>query len=259
MTIKSKLILIIAAVSAMSAGYWLSTLQQNSNTTDATFDQQSKKMTPEEELAAARKSFSPIQGIILQPARKIAIPALTKDDGDVFTSADLNGHWSLLFFGYTHCPDICPITMGAVAQAKKIATANGNIFPEVIFISIDPERDKIELLAEYVQYFDKDFSGVTGDKDLIKALTLQMSVVYMKMPANDFSGKSGDDDSGAGKSRAEESEVSESEDGSGGYTMDHSSALLLLNPEGRLAAFLNPPHDPTIITKDIQTVIDLKQ
>ncbi len=119
--------------------------------------------------------------------------------------------------------------MGVVAQARKIAIANNHLFPQVFFVSVDPERDKVETLTEYVQYFDTDFIAVTGDEKLIKAFTLQMSVVYMKMPA---------------------------EDDTGDYLVDHSSALLLINPEGKLVAFFNSPHDPKTILKDFQTVVN---
>jgi protein SCO1/2 len=217
MALKTNFLIGAAAIVAMSAGFWLSSIQHQQNDSDI-------------EVSEARKNFSPIQGSILSPARKIAVPALVKDNGETFSIDDLSGQWHLLFFGYTHCPDICPTTMGILAQAKKTATANKEMFPGVIFISVDPERDKVEMLGEYVQYFDEDFIGVTGDPALIKALTLQMSVVYMKMPA-------------------------ESDSKADAYLVDHSSALLLLNPEGRLKAFLNPPHEPALVLRDIQTVI----
>ena len=234
MSIKNKSLVVITAVIAMSAGFWLSLLLQGDN---EEILENVKEQANERALAEARKNFSPIQGTILSPARKIAVPALVKDDGSVFTLDDLTGQWNLLFFGYTHCPDICPTTMGVVAQARKIAIANNHLFPQVFFVSVDPERDKVEMLAEYLQYFDKDFIGVTGDKDLIKALTLQMSVVYMIMPLDDNL-KAGSADSA--------------------YLIDHSAALLLLNPEGKLVAFFNPPHDPKTILKDIKTVISLQ-
>jgi protein SCO1 len=229
MALRSKLTIVIAAVVAVSAGFWLSSIWQSNNDKAA---ESAQEKAHEIALAKARKNFSPIQGIILSPARKIAVPALIKDDGKIFTLDDLTGHWSLLFFGYTHCPDICPVTMGVVAQAKKTAAADGKTFPDVFFVSVDPERDKVNMLGEYVQYFDKDFIGVTGDKDLINALALQMSVVNMKMP------------------------VANTNDS--GYLVDHSAALLLLNPEGKLVAFLNPPHDPKAILEDIEKVISLQ-
>lgn len=223
MPLKTRFIYAAAAVIAMSGGYWLSTIQESGI-------KLSTDSAKEKALAEARKNYSPIQGSILSPARKIAVPALTMDDGSTFDLDDLKGKWHLLFFGYTHCPDVCPVTMGVAAQAKKIAETNNHIFPQVVFISVDPDRDKVEMLADYVQYFDKDFVGVTGDSQLIKALTLQLSVVYMKMQA---------------------------EEGSDNYLVDHSSALLLLNPEGKLVAFFNPPHDPKTILKDFQTIVNL--
>lgn len=222
MSIKDNALIIVAAVAAMSAGFWLSTMQQ-------------KNSDAEDTIAQARKNFSPIQGVVINPPRKIAVPALVKDNAETFTKNDLSGHWSLLYFGYTHCPDICPLTLGVVAQAKKSAAAINHMFPEVFFISVDPERDKAEMLAEYVQYFDKDFIGVTGDKKLLQALAIQLSAVYMKMP-----------------SAKSEASISKSVD----YDIDHSSALLLLNPEGKLIAFLNPPHDAKTILKDFQTVVN---
>ena len=163
-------------------------------------------------------------GSLVTPARKIAVPALSKDDGSVFTNADLQDHWTLMFFGYTHCPDICPTTLNMLALARK---KSKEIFPEVVFVSVDPQRDSVEMLGEYVEYFDPSFTGVTGDEALIKALTLQMSVVYVQTPG------------------------SNSED----YLVDHSSAILLLNQEGRLKAFINPPHTPKSIIDSVNAII----
>jgi protein SCO1/2 len=226
--LRSKLSIVIAAAVAMSAGVWLSTELQSK-------DEKAVAALKDKEIQQAKSNFSPIQGNILSPARKITVPALTKDNGETLSLADLTGQWHFLFFGYTNCPDVCPVTMGVLAKAKKIAAANNHMFPGVIFVSVDPERDKVEMLADYVQYFDKDFIGVTGDKDLIKALTLQMSVVYMKMPVD-----------------ANSAAVT----GDSGYLVDHSSAALLLDPEGKLIAFFNAPHDPQTILKDFQTVVN---
>ncbi|PCI04829.1 MAG: SCO family protein [Gammaproteobacteria bacterium] len=224
MSIKSKSLIITVAIVAMLGGYWLSSMIQNNNDLNT----QSSK---ERELAEARANYSPIQGNLLSPARKIIVPSLIKDNGNTFTIDDLTGKWHFLFFGYTHCPDVCPITMGVLAQAKKIATVNNYMFPDVVFVSVDPERDKVEMLTEYVQYFDKDFIGVTGDEKLIKAFTLQMSVVYLK--------------------------VQEEGSSTNSYLVDHSAALLLLNPEGKLVAYFNPPHNAQTILKDFQTMVNL--
>lgn len=199
-----KLLYILTAILALSAGAWISSLQLFSKSSD--------------------NSVIQIQGLVLDPARKIGVPKLSKDDGSVFTVDDLRDHWSIIFFGYTNCPDVCPTTMAVLAAAK----AKEKNFPKVFFVSIDPNRDKVEMLSDYVKYFDPDFTGVTGDENMIKALTLQTSVVYMKVSA-----ESGNEDD---------------------YLMDHSASLLLINPEGHLRAFLKPPHSPQTIIKSIKTV-----
>lgn len=217
---KSNILIAVAAIASLSLGFWLASKQLENDELDE------KNLA----IAQAKKNYSPIQGALIQPTRKIVVPALLKDDGSIFTNDDLIGQWHFLFFGYMNCPDICPVTMGVVAQAKKSAEAIKHMFPQVVFVSVDPDRDKVESLGEYVQYFDKDFIGVTGEKDLIKALTLQLSVVYL--PAAD--------------------------NADGNYSVDHSSALLLINPKGRLAAIFNPPHDAKTILKDFQVMVNLK-
>ncbi len=217
MNIKSTLLILFAAAAAIVAGSWLSSNQ---------------KTAKEEAIETARERFSTIQGNILSPARKITVPYLQKHDGAAFTGKELQGHWSILFFGFTRCSEICPLTMSMLAQAKKLAEDQKLDFPKVYFISVDQERDDLKALGNFIGDFDKDFTGVTGDSKLIKALSLQMSVIYMP---------------------AEQAKDVEN------YQIDHSVALLLLNPQGSLKAFLNPPHTPEKILKDIVTVEELPE
>ena len=199
-----KVLVIIAAVAAMTAGFWLAT-----------------------EMKSADNSNLPqIQGSVLATPRQIVVPELTKHDGTAFTDQDLNGQWTLMFFGYTHCPDICPMTMNVLAEAKKMASGD---FPQVVLVSVDPQRDSVEMLGDYVHYFDEEFTGVTGEEKMIQALTLQTSVVYAKVP-----GASGDEND---------------------YLVDHSSAILLINPKGQLAAFLNAPHTPSGILDSVNKIV----
>ena len=196
--------IVLAAIAAMALGFWL-----------ASFD--------------IVNPVPDFQGNLLDPPRRIAVPALVKDDGTAFTEDDISGHWRLMFFGYTHCPDVCPVALSALATAKKAAAEKlpGREFPRVIFVSVDPERDTTALLHDYVRYFDPDFTGVTGDEKMIQALTLQMSVVYMKVPS----------------------------EGSDNYLVDHSSSILLLNPEGKLTAFLQPPHTALSLLDSLNKII----
>ena len=197
-----KTAIILFATLAMTAGFWLAT-----------------------ELRAPDGAGIQMQGTVLRPPRQLAMPELIKHDGTLFSNEDLNGQWTLMFFGYTHCPDICPMTMNVLAEAKQQA---GNDFPQVMFVTVDPQRDQQDLLREYVTYFDPAFTGVTGTEDMLKALALQTSVVYMKTP-----GPSGQEND---------------------YLVDHSSSILLLNPEGDLAAFLMAPHTPDSINDSVEKV-----
>lgn len=203
----NKILFVIIAITAMGLGFWAA----------------SNLKSTEPDTASATPPI-PFHGSLLSTPRKIAIPALIKDDGSVLTSEDFQNRWTLVFFGYTHCPDICPITLNAIAQTKKQAPEG---FPDVLFVSVDPERDTVDMLAEYVQYFDPSFKAITGDEKLIQALALQMSTVYMRMPG------SGEDEN---------------------YLVDHSSAILVLNPEGKLVAYINPPHTPENILKALEYI-----
>lgn len=163
----------------------------------------------------------------LQPPRVLRDFALVDHQQRPFTLAQLQGRWTFMFFGYTHCPDICPTTLTTLsAVARNIAALpNPPTTPQFAFVSIDPERDTPELLAKYVPYFNPDFIGVTGSSDAIAAITKQLSVLYLKIDAP--------------------ADVQN-------YLMDHSAALLLIDPQGRLHALMSPPFDTAQMAQDFQ-------
>ena len=167
---------------------------------------------------------TPIRAIVPETPRKLAIPALQQGDGSSFDMASLQGKWNLLFFGYTNCPDICPTTLNTVAQAKQEAERTGDQFPQVVFISVDPERDNVKVLGEYVRYFDKDFIGATGEEKLLRAITVQMNSMFMIQPSEN-----------------------ENE-----YQVGHSLNLVLINPSVELVAVLRPPHSVESILDALQ-------
>ncbi len=162
----------------------------------------------------------------LEPARVLKAFSLIDHRQTPFGLTQLKGRWTFMFFGYTHCPDICPTTLTTLnAVARKIAALpNTPPTPQYVFVSIDPERDTPELLAKFVPYFNPDFIGVTGTPDAVDALTKQLSVLYLKV------------------------DVADSE----GYLMDHSAALLLIDPAGRLHALMSPPFETTQMADDFQ-------
>ena len=154
-----------------------------------------------------------IRAIIPETPRKLAIPALQTDDGPL-DMASLEGKWSLVFFGYMNCPDVCPATLNTVAQAKKQFEQAGSEFPQVIFISIDPYRDNVKDLGEYVRYFDEAFIGATGEEKLLTAITVQTDSNFMTVPSEN----------------PQE------------YRVGHSANLVLIDPSVELVAVLGAPH-----------------
>lgn len=157
-----------------------------------------------------------------------AIPAfhLMDHNGQPFTRSELKNHWSLVFFGFTNCPDICPTTLDALAQVEQQLKANAlwSEYGQVLFVSVDPERDSAERLAEYVQYFSPDFIGATAGEAALRDLTRAVGALFIKV------------------------EQGES------YTMDHSAGLFFIDREGRLVSVLTPPHHPAAIAERFHAV-----
>lgn len=198
------IIFILAAVIAMVAGLWFGSFNQ----------QQPRKAEA-------------IQGVILPTAKTIKPFTLMDHNERVFTLNNLQGHWSVLFVGYTQCPDVCPAALSVLKQVHQLMTQRSLQMPEVVFISIDPQRDTSHLLGEYVAYFNKDFIGVSGELAQLKNITRQLSVSFAKAPGSNGS-MDGDD-----------------------YLMDHSSSFLLINPQGKLQSFLTAPHQAEKIIDSI--------
>lgn len=147
----------------------------------------------------------------------LAIPDFELMDhrGEAFTHDDLEGRWTLLFFGYTYCPDICPVTL------QKLAPVLDLLGPEsetvAVFVSVDPERDGRARLAEYVAFFHPALVGASGEMHEIETLTGAIGVFHQK---------------------------SEIPGASEGYLVDHSASLFLVDPSGRLHAIFHEPEDP---------------
>src|SRR5690606_16436330 len=105
--------------------------------------------------------------------------------GDAFTRADLVGQWSLMFFGFTHCPDICPTTLAELDRLLKNLPADIAANTQVVLVSLDPARDTSEILSEYVGYFDFAFIGVTGDFLTLRRFANQVNVAFNKVTIDD--------------------------------------------------------------------------
>ena len=172
-----------------------------------------------------------IEDYLFWEAKDLTDFKLTAADNRTLVLNDLKGKWSFIFFGYVHCPDVCPLTMGILGKAFKIIEKNPVAYQEIqgIFVSVDPKRDTPELLKEYASYFNSKFTGVTGDKAQLDALSRQMSALYTiqpKEPQKPGDASTGDD-----------------------YLVTHSSTIFLVDPQGRLYGRFPPPQLPQEIAE----------
>jgi protein SCO1/2 len=169
------------------------------------------------------------QATVLTPPRAVGPFMLKNKAGKIFSQSDLLGHYSLLFFGYTRCPDICPTTLSTLNQVLQQLRSQGITLPQVVFISLDPARDDTPYLQEYVHYFNPLFKGVTGTPAQIDALTRDLGIAFMKVNANGslYQGKDKN------------------------YLVDHSGAVLLINQSGQLRAIFQMPHTSAQMSKEL--------
>jgi protein SCO1 len=158
-------------------------------------------------------------GTWLPQAKTVGDFTLTDTAGRPFTRRDLDGAPTLMFFGFTHCPDVCPTTLVKLAQIRQRSAVPGL---RVLFVSIDPERDTPDKLALYVHAFDPKFEGLTGDPKAIAGLAAQFNVAVnrVELPGGD-------------------------------YTMDHSAVVFLLNNAGNVAAVFTPPFEVPAFSADV--------
>ncbi|NRB70281.1 MAG: SCO family protein [Xanthomonadales bacterium] len=163
-------------------------------------------------------------GYVLDEARALPALSLIDEQGQPFTNADFEGQWSLLYFGFTYCPDICPSALGVMAQIKRELDDDASINDHYFLVSVDPERDTPERLREYVQYFDPSFQAVTGEFAQLDQFTRTAGAIY-RLPEE----RAGED-----------------------YQVAHSSTLTLINPQGRLHAVFTAPFDAQLIAQDLQ-------
>ena len=151
--------------------------------------------------------------IVLEKPRIFSDFELVDHRGDLFNIERMQDIWTIVFFGFTHCPDICPTTLAMLNDTYSKLKDSEKERLQIVMISLDSERDTVEKLAEYVPYFNQEFIGVTGNKHLIRRLTAELNVAYNQVPL------SGDD-----------------------YTVDHSTQLILINPMGHYHGFFKAPH-----------------
>jgi protein SCO1 len=164
---------------------------------------------------------------LLSQPRELPGFQLQQSDRTQLISGELRGHWTVVFLGFTSCPDICPTTLLELAKAqKRWETLSESTRPRVLFVSVDPERDAIETIGEYAHGFHKDTLAATADIPTLERFTKSLSLVFAKVPQP-------------------------AADSPNQYTIDHSSALVLLDPQGRMAGVIQPPLQPQAIAEDL--------
>ena len=147
-----------------------------------------------------------------------------KDQGDqLYSKNDLKNQWTILFFGYTNCPDVCPTTIFKLGQQMSKELPNVNL--QILFITLDPERDSTERLREYLGFFDPSMTGLTGEITKIVELTSNLSVFFQRINKED------------------------------GYDFNHTASIFLINPKAQLKASFSPASSIDMLAEDIKKVV----
>ncbi len=162
-------------------------------------------------------------------ARALPDFELVDQNGKIFTRGDLQGKWQLLFFGYTHCPDICPTSLQTMADmTRAIDDSDVSNALQVLFVSVDPDRDTPEILKNYVEYFNPAFTGATGTQANLDRLTRSVGVSY-------FLDRQSTDQAS--------------------YEVSHSTAIILLDPSVKFAGVFSSPQDSRAMASDLTKII----
>lgn len=169
----------------------------------------------------------------LPQPRPLADFNLAQVDGTRLIPGELKGHWTLVFLGFTACPDVCPTTLAGLATAqKRWETLPESLRPRVLFVSVDPERDDSIRLGEYAHAFHKDTLAASGDLPSLEKFATSLGFVFRKAPGAGFEQNPQD------------------------YTVDHSAHLAVLDPDARLAGLIRPPFNPPAIARDLQLLTE---
>jgi len=192
---------IIVAIIAIAIGLYVQTGQQ--------------KKPNHPELAKA---------ILLPVPKDLGEVSFVDHNSESFGLSNLQGKWSILFFGFTNCPDICPSTMQTLKLVKqRVELEDAWQHYQVVMVSVDPERDSVERLKNYVPFFDPEFIGVRAEVEHTAAFAKNLGILFFKRePASN-----------------------------GGYDVDHGASLILVNPDGKYAGVISAPHKVDQISADL--------
>lgn len=166
-----------------------------------------------------------LKGVFIDsPAVELPTFTFKDHDGKLFNKDNFKGKWSLVFFGYTSCPDVCPTTMSVLEKLKRKESTPSDT--QYVFVSVDPNRDTPKVLKEFVGYFDEGFIGVTGTKVELDKFKEPLGVIY------DYEGDTSSDE----------------------YVVNHFAAIYVIAPDGKQRAYILPPHSIEQVAEAYQLI-----
>ena len=172
----------------------------------------------------------PVAALILPNPDPLPEFSLLDQNGNTIDRSVFTGQWDLVFFGFTHCPDICPATLQLLATARAALAEQGQEpLPRIVLVSVDPERDTPEVIGQYVDYFGDGNLGITGSLENISVLTTGLGIYFQKQATD------GDN-----------------------YLVDHSAAVLVIDPGGRFSGLFSGPHSVQNFVHDLPIIINGK-
>jgi protein SCO1 len=164
---------------------------------------------------------------VFPAARPVPTLDLVDQDGKALGPDFFKGHWTLVFFGFTQCPDVCPTTLATLARTvRELDDLPAVQRPRVLLVSLDPERDTPDILAPYVRFFDPSFLGARGSLEATAAAASAFNLPYARVALPE-----------------------------GGYTLDHGSGIFIVGPSGGTEAYLSAPHEAATIARDYRTIV----
>lgn len=166
-------------------------------------------------------------GVVFDESLPIEKFELIDHSGDSFVFNRLQDIWSFIYFGYTHCPDICPTALSILARLNTLRSEEAAVPVQYIFVSIDPERDSLPILKSYTEYFFSNLIGITGSIDELTSFASELAVSF------EFSSETGEY-----------------------YSVSHSDVLVLINPKGSLQAIFTPPYSADELSTDFDAIRD---
>lgn len=175
------------------------------------------------EQAAISAGEVPTRSALVYPQpRPLGDFLLERSDGRPLTLADWQGHWSLVFIGFTSCPDACPQALAVFREVEQAWPESAGAAPRMYFVSVDPERDSATAIADYARYFSPNIVAATGSHERLEPFARQLGMIYMQTPLD-----------------------------GGDYTVDHSTHVAVIDPQGRMAALFRSPQQSAVMVDDL--------